>query len=226
MRLQGLDISVFSVQDRTESLMKKLQFWESCIESNHQTECFCNLHKFLIEEQLQLDQNTKTNIIAHLRGLSATFKEYFPVLSDRKKLDSKSIWWVHHLLIAGIEYWRYRETDRNLVITNKNWDSKDCHWSTFGWAWKKSTLCWQEKPLQPCYHFQLPVFAKNHFLLSQIWKPSTETDSMQNKIQDFICLRWYRTTKHYADQNKRILHIEIFVQGSYMLWQISSRTCT
>jgi hypothetical protein len=40
------------------------------------------LHKFLIESQLKLDQNTKTNIIAHLRGLSATFKEYFPALSD------------------------------------------------------------------------------------------------------------------------------------------------
>jgi hypothetical protein len=28
------------------------------------------------------DQNAKTNIIVNLRGLSATFKEYFPVLSD------------------------------------------------------------------------------------------------------------------------------------------------
>jgi hypothetical protein len=37
---------------------------------------------FLIENQLKSDQNTKTNIIAHLRVLSATFKEYFPVLSD------------------------------------------------------------------------------------------------------------------------------------------------
>jgi hypothetical protein len=80
MFLQGQDISVFSVQDKIESMMKKLHFWERCIESN-QTECFCNLHKFLIENQLKLDQNTKTNIIAHLRGVSATFKEYFPMLS-------------------------------------------------------------------------------------------------------------------------------------------------
>jgi hypothetical protein len=29
-----------------------------------------------------LDQNTKTNIIAHLRSLSAVFREYFSVLSD------------------------------------------------------------------------------------------------------------------------------------------------
>jgi hypothetical protein len=70
------------VQEKTESMMKKLQFWERCIERNHQTESFCNLHKFLIENQLKLDQNTETNIIVHLIGLSATFKEYFPVLSD------------------------------------------------------------------------------------------------------------------------------------------------
>jgi hypothetical protein len=62
-------------------MMKKLQFWERCIESN-QTECFRNLHNFLIQNQLKLDQNTKTNIIAHLRDISATFREYFPVLSD------------------------------------------------------------------------------------------------------------------------------------------------
>jgi hypothetical protein len=81
LSLQGLDISVFSVQDKIESIMKKLQFWEKCIESN-QTECFSNLHNFLIENQLKLDQNTETNIIAHLTGLSTTFREYFPVLSD------------------------------------------------------------------------------------------------------------------------------------------------
>jgi hypothetical protein len=62
-------------------MMKKLQFWERCIENN-QTECICNLHDFLIGNQLKLDHNTKTNIIAHLRCLSATFKEYIPVLSD------------------------------------------------------------------------------------------------------------------------------------------------
>jgi hypothetical protein len=81
--LQGLDVSVFSVQDKIESIMKKLQYWERCIKRN-QTECFSNLHNFLIENQLKLDQNTKTNIIAHLRGLSTTFREYFSVLPDSK----------------------------------------------------------------------------------------------------------------------------------------------
>jgi hypothetical protein len=52
----------------------------------------------------------------------------------------------------------------------------------FGWAWEKTTLCWQERQLQHCYHFQLPIFAKTHFLPTQIWKPSTETDSIQNRI--------------------------------------------
>jgi hypothetical protein len=80
LSLHGLIISVFSVQGKIESTMKKLQFWERCIESS-QTESFCNLHIFLIVNQLKLDQNTKTNIIEHLRGLSATLKEYLPVLS-------------------------------------------------------------------------------------------------------------------------------------------------
>jgi hypothetical protein len=34
-------------------------------------------------------------------------------------------------------------------------------------------------------------------------------------------LWWYRTTKHYADENNLILHIEVFVQGCYRLRQIS-----
>jgi hypothetical protein len=83
LSLQGLDLSVFSVQDKIESIMKKLQFWERCIERN-QTECFSSLNNFLIEDQLKFDQNTKTNIIVHLRSLSTTFREYFPVLSDSK----------------------------------------------------------------------------------------------------------------------------------------------
>ncbi|CAM5094066.1 unnamed protein product [Natator depressus] len=77
--LQGLNITVFNVQERVQSMMK-LQFWESCLENN-QTECFTNLHDFLAEHKLQLDQCTKTNTIAHLKGLCTTFREYFPAMS-------------------------------------------------------------------------------------------------------------------------------------------------
>uniref|UniRef100_A0A8C3FIZ9 Uncharacterized protein n=1 Tax=Chrysemys picta bellii TaxID=8478 RepID=A0A8C3FIZ9_CHRPI len=79
LSLQGLNITVFNVQERVESLIKKLQFWESCLENN-QTECFSNFHDFLAEHKLQLDQCTKTNIIAHLKGLCTTFREYFPAI--------------------------------------------------------------------------------------------------------------------------------------------------
>jgi hypothetical protein len=200
--------------------MRKLQFWERCIESN-QTESFSNLYNFLIENQFKLDQNTKTNLIVHLRGLSATFREYFPVLLDsnnwiRNPSDESTSSHCRDWLLKIQRNWL-----KSPVITFLNWDSKVCHWLTFGWAWEKTTLCWQERQLQRCYHFQLPIFAKKHFLPIQIWKPSTETDSMHNRMYDFIFLQWYRNTKHYADQNKRILRIETFVQGFYRLRQIS-----
>uniref|UniRef100_A0A8C3HDY0 Uncharacterized protein n=1 Tax=Chrysemys picta bellii TaxID=8478 RepID=A0A8C3HDY0_CHRPI len=70
LSLQGLNITVFN----------KLQFWGSCLENN-QAECFSNLHDFLAEHKLQLDQCTKTNIIAHLKGLCTTFRDYFPAIS-------------------------------------------------------------------------------------------------------------------------------------------------
>uniref|UniRef100_A0A452GFY1 DUF4371 domain-containing protein n=1 Tax=Gopherus agassizii TaxID=38772 RepID=A0A452GFY1_9SAUR len=79
LSLQGLNITVFNVQERVESMIKKLQFWESCLENN-QTECFSNLHDFLAQHKLQLDQCTKTNIIAHLKGLCTTFREYSPAM--------------------------------------------------------------------------------------------------------------------------------------------------
>uniref|UniRef100_A0A8C3RXN0 Uncharacterized protein n=1 Tax=Chelydra serpentina TaxID=8475 RepID=A0A8C3RXN0_CHESE len=85
LSLQGLNIIVFNVQERVESLIKKLQFWGSCLENN-QTECFSNLHDFLAEHKLQLDQWTKTNITAHLKGLCATFREYFPAMSGDNEL--------------------------------------------------------------------------------------------------------------------------------------------
>uniref|UniRef100_A0A674J7L1 HAT C-terminal dimerisation domain-containing protein n=1 Tax=Terrapene triunguis TaxID=2587831 RepID=A0A674J7L1_9SAUR len=80
LSLQGLNITVFSVQDQVESMIKKLQFWESCLENN-QTECFSNLHDFLAEHKLQLDLCTKANITAHLKGLCTTFRDYFPAIS-------------------------------------------------------------------------------------------------------------------------------------------------
>jgi hypothetical protein len=53
LSLQGLDINVFSVQGKIESMMEKSQFWERCIESN-QTECFCNIHNFLIKKSVKI----------------------------------------------------------------------------------------------------------------------------------------------------------------------------
>ncbi|CAM4642482.1 unnamed protein product [Lepidochelys olivacea] len=80
LSLQGHNITVFNVQEGAESMIKKFQFWESCLE-NDQTECFSNLHDFLAEHKFQLDQCTKTNITTHLKGPCTTFREYFPAMS-------------------------------------------------------------------------------------------------------------------------------------------------
>jgi hypothetical protein len=61
-------------------MMRKLQFWERCIKIIRLNVLATS--QLPDKNQLKLVQNTKTNIITHLRGLSATFREYFPVLSD------------------------------------------------------------------------------------------------------------------------------------------------
>lgn len=81
LSLQGSNINVYIVQDRIESFIKKLNFWETCFNSN-QTECFDTLHDYLVENQLSLDENVKNMVKEHLRGLGKTFREYFPAMSN------------------------------------------------------------------------------------------------------------------------------------------------
>jgi hypothetical protein len=124
MSLKSLYISVFSVQDKTESTMQTLQFWERCMESN-QTECFSNLHNLLIENQLKLYQNTKINIIARLKGLSATFREYFSMLSDsnnwiRNPFDESTIFSSQGLSTEDTEKVIEISSDYELKLRFKN----------------------------------------------------------------------------------------------------------
>jgi hypothetical protein len=98
------------------------------------------------------------------------------------------------------------------MIMNWNRNSKVCHWSTFGWALRKEYRLLAGKATTTFLPFSTTYLCEKHFLPMQIWNPSTETDSMQNCIWDFIFLRWYRTTEHYAEQNKRILHTESFIK--------------
>jgi hypothetical protein len=147
---------VFSVQDKIESIMQTLQLWERCVESNR-NDCFSNLHNLLIENQLKLDQNTKTNITAHLRVLSATSREYFPVLSDSNN-------WIRNPFDESIIFSSQglaTEDTEKLIEISSGYELKLRFKSlcliNFWLSVRKSTLCWQERPLQR-YNFQLPLW--------------------------------------------------------------------
>ncbi|KAH1177645.1 hypothetical protein KIL84_011347 [Mauremys mutica] len=134
-------------------MIKKLQFWGNCLENN-QTECFSNCHDFLAEHKLQLDQYTKTNITAYLKGLRTTFRKYFPAMPG-------DIDWIHNpfddttfstkilnteekekLIELSCDY-ELKRSFRNLSLINF-WLSLRNEYPPF----------WQKKLLQFCYHFQ------------------------------------------------------------------------
>jgi hypothetical protein len=55
---------------------------------NNQSECFNSMLDFLVENEPPLDQCTKANISASLKGLCVTIRKYFP----RMRSDNDS----HH----------------------------------------------------------------------------------------------------------------------------------
>lgn len=81
MFLKGPNTTVFNLQDRVKSFIKKSRFWEKCLESN-QTECFDTIHDFLIENELRLNESVEAKIHEHLRGLGTKFMDYFPAMID------------------------------------------------------------------------------------------------------------------------------------------------
>jgi hypothetical protein len=194
-------------------MMKKLQFWERCIESN-QTEYFSNLHNFIIENQIKSDQNTKTNIIAHLRGLSLAFREYFPVLSDsnywiKNPSDESTIFSSQGLSIEGADKlieissdYELKQRFRSLSLINFFPDRE-----------KRVPSAGRKGHYNVVTIFNYLSLRKSIFFLC---KSENQAQKQTERRTGFktIFLLWYRTTKHCADQNKRILHIKIFVEGS------------
>lgn len=77
--------TIFSVSDKIESLLKKIDFWKSCIKNN-QPEVFATLHSFLSENNLPFSPVLNTQIIAHLEELKLRFEKYFP------KPDKANYW--------------------------------------------------------------------------------------------------------------------------------------
>jgi hypothetical protein len=67
------------VQDKIQALIKKIEFWKTCLRSNI-LECFSLLHDLIATNALSLDAEIKAEIILHLSQLSNELKKYFPVL--------------------------------------------------------------------------------------------------------------------------------------------------
>ncbi|XP_043943211.1 zinc finger BED domain-containing protein 5-like [Protopterus annectens] len=81
LTLQNSSITIFNVSDKIESMIKKLDFWRSCLE-NGQTEVFETLHNFLSENKLNLSREIRKKINEHLNGLKSDFQKYFPKLEE------------------------------------------------------------------------------------------------------------------------------------------------
>jgi hypothetical protein len=116
-----------------------------------------------------MDQNTKINIIAHLRGLSPKFREYFPVLADTNKwirnpFDESTIFSSQGLSTEDTDKLIEISSDYELKLKFKSL-SLIKFWLSMR---TEFILCWQERPPQRCYHFQLHIFAKKNFLPTEI----------------------------------------------------------
>lgn len=85
LSLQNSSITIFNVADKIESMIKKIEFWKSCIE-NGQPEVFETLHNFLSEHKLTLSQDLRKKIKEHLNGLKLAFQQYF------SKPEEKNNW--------------------------------------------------------------------------------------------------------------------------------------
>ncbi|XP_060855173.1 zinc finger BED domain-containing protein 5-like [Metopolophium dirhodum] len=77
LTLQNSAVTIFQVNDKIESFVKKLEFWKTCIENN-QPEIFEALHDFLSETDMNLSQGIKHQIVQHLNELKTAFAKYFP----------------------------------------------------------------------------------------------------------------------------------------------------
>ncbi|GBP35935.1 Zinc finger BED domain-containing protein 5 [Eumeta japonica] len=80
--LQGRDTTVFAMQEKVESTIKKISLWTSLIEKCKYDQ-FPNLKLFLDTTSSTGNEDLKSDIKCHLQNLSATLRSYFPEISPQ-----------------------------------------------------------------------------------------------------------------------------------------------
>ncbi|KAK1901737.1 Zinc finger BED domain containing protein 5 [Dissostichus eleginoides] len=79
--LQGLSINVFDVQDKINTMLKKLELFQIKVKAGD-VSAFPALESFLSENELTLDDGVRDNMVAHLVSLRQQFRQYFPVMTE------------------------------------------------------------------------------------------------------------------------------------------------
>lgn len=69
--LQGLSVNVFDVQDKINTMLKKLELFEIKVKAG-------DVSAF---PELTLDDGVRDNMVAHLVSLRQQFRQYFPVMT-------------------------------------------------------------------------------------------------------------------------------------------------
>nr|XP_022903149.1 zinc finger BED domain-containing protein 5-like [Onthophagus taurus] len=79
--LQGININIIKMHDKINSLLLKLDLWESYVKSNN-VQCFQMLNSFLIENELVINNDVRQLIEEHIIQLKRTIRIYFPETTE------------------------------------------------------------------------------------------------------------------------------------------------
>lgn len=80
--LQGRDTTIFTMQEKVESTIKKISLWTSLIDKCKYDQ-FPNLKLFLDTTSSTINEDLKSDIKCHLQNLSAALRSYFPEISPQ-----------------------------------------------------------------------------------------------------------------------------------------------
>ncbi|KAJ8333633.1 hypothetical protein SKAU_G00416410 [Synaphobranchus kaupii] len=80
LHTEGLSINVFDVEDKINTMLKKLELFEIKVKAGD-VSAFPALESFLSDNELTLDDGVRDNMVAHLVSLRQQFRQYFPVMT-------------------------------------------------------------------------------------------------------------------------------------------------